>query len=248
MEKYLLLNKSSTDSASEGYLTIPVKSFQGAHPSSDTALELYFTPTINHIKGAYGNNNIKVTLTVKTNTHKEVLEVLSKEFTTGENIYIEIDKETSTYPTADITNVTYAYSTKTTFNIGWNGFEDRLKILPRDFIGDDGGRPIMINDSTSDRYTETYSTTKAYASVPIPKGFEATGVLLYGSATSAIEAYSADINGKAVTSLGTGNIGTPLNFTSSLVSDDTNYLLIEVDQASGEQVFGGYVIIRAVYA
>ena len=54
-----------------------------------------------------------------------------------------------------------------------------------------------------------------------------------------------NITGKTVTSKGTGNIGTELNITD-VTSTDTNYLLIELAQASGEEVYGGYVTIEAV--
>ena len=81
-----------------------------------------------------------------------------------------------------------------------------------------------------------------FASVEIPAGFKATHVDIYGSATSAVTVYEADINTRTVTSKGTGNIGTQINITD-VTSDATNYLLIELAQASGEQVNGGKVTI-----
>ena len=44
---------------------------------------------------------------------------------------------------------------------------------------------------------------------------------------------------------GVYNIGTELNITD-VTSTDTNYLFIELAQASGEEVYGGYVTIEAV--
>ena len=117
-----------------------------------------------------------------------------------------------------------------------------IKILPRDFIADDGGRPVQIDDTGSDRWIESDSTSPLYASVEIPPGFKATHVDIYGSATSAVTVYEADINVRTVTSKGTGNIGTQINITD-VTSDATNYLLIELAQASGEQVNGGKVTI-----
>ena len=117
-----------------------------------------------------------------------------------------------------------------------------IKILPRDFIADDSGRPAQIDDTGSDRWIESDSTNPLYASVEIPPGFKATHVDIYGSATSAVTVYEADINVRTVTSKGTGNIGTQINITD-VTSDDTNYLLIELTQASGEQVNGGKVTI-----
>ena len=128
---------------------------------------------------------------------------------------------------------------------GWHGSTNRIKILPRDFIADDIGRPAMINDTGSDRWLESYSTGKLYASIPIPAGYKATECIIYGSGTSAITVYEADINSKVITSKATGNIGTLItggSFTH-VDSDTTNYLLIELVQASSEEVYGGYITI-----
>ena len=117
-----------------------------------------------------------------------------------------------------------------------------IKILPSDFIADDGGRPLAIDDTGSDRWLESHGTNPMFASVEIPAGFKATHVDIYGSATSAITVYEADVNSRTVTSKGTGNIGTQIDITD-VTADATNYLLIEMAQASGEQVNGGKVTI-----
>jgi hypothetical protein len=131
---------------------------------------------------------------------------------------------------------------------GWNGSTTRVKILPSDFIPDDVGRPAQIDDTGSDRWLESHDTAKLFASIPIPTGYTATECAIYGSATSAITVYEADIDSKTVTSKATGNIGTPItggSFTN-VASDTTNYLLIELSQASGEEVYGGYITIAIV--
>tara|TARA_R110002012_G_scaffold276218_1_gene463129 strand:- start:2704 stop:4104 length:1401 start_codon:yes stop_codon:yes gene_type:complete len=120
-----------------------------------------------------------------------------------------------------------------------------VKILPHNFIADDGGRPAAIDDTGSDRFLESFSTNKLYASVDIPLGFKATHVHIHGSATSAMTVYEADVNSKSVTSKGTGNIGTNLNITD-VTADATNYILIQLAQASGEEVFGGVMTIAKV--
>ena len=126
--------------------------------------------------------------------------------------------------------------------LGWHGSTTRIKILVSDFIPDDIGRPGMIDDTGSDRWLEAHSTGKLFASIPIPTGFKATHVGIYGSATSAVTVYEADINSKTVTSKGTGNIGTEIDITD-ITSDTTNYIFIECAQASGEEVYGGYITI-----
>tara|TARA_B100001059_G_scaffold119067_1_gene119194 strand:+ start:9508 stop:11064 length:1557 start_codon:yes stop_codon:yes gene_type:complete len=128
---------------------------------------------------------------------------------------------------------------------GWHGSITRIKILVSDFIPDDIGRPAMIDDSGSDRWLESHGTAKLFASIPIPTGFKATHVHIYGSGTSALEVSEMNINSKTVTSKGTGNIGTELDITD-VTSSTTNYLLLELAQASGEEVYGGYVTIEAV--
>jgi hypothetical protein len=135
-----------------------------------------------------------------------------------------------------------------TIQAGWHGSTTRIKILVSDFIPDDVGRPAMIDDTGSDRWLESFSTGKLFASISIPTGFKATECRIYGSGTSAMTVYEADINSKTITSRGTGNIGTAIDggdFTH-VTSDSTNYLLLELAQASGEEVYGGYITIEAV--
>lgn len=121
----------------------------------------------------------------------------------------------------------------------------QVKIFAKDFIPDDAGRPAMIDDTGSDRWLESHGTAKLYANVDIPVGFKATHVDIYGSATSAVTVYEADVNSKTVTSKGTGNIGTQINITD-VNSDATNYILIELAQASGEEVYGGKLTIAKI--
>ena len=120
-----------------------------------------------------------------------------------------------------------------------------VKILPSDFMPDDGGRPAMIDDTSGDRWLESHGTLKLFAFVEIPSGFKATLIDIYGSATSAITVYEADVNSATVTSKGTGNIGTQINITD-VTADATNYIMIELAQASGEKVYGGSMTIAAV--
>lgn len=120
-----------------------------------------------------------------------------------------------------------------------------VNILPSDFVPDDVGRPAMIDDTGSDRWLESHGTAKLFAYVDIPVGFKATHVDIYGSATSAVTVYEADVNSKTVTSKGTGNIGTQINITD-VNSDTTNYILIELAQASGEEVYGGKLTIAKI--
>ena len=65
MERFVYL----FDNSSIG-LVYPTESFQGAHPASDTTLELYFTP-ITEEGYAPGKDNDVITLTLSNNNvHK----------------------------------------------------------------------------------------------------------------------------------------------------------------------------------
>ena len=100
----------------------------------------------------------------------------------------------------------------------------------------------MIDDTTSGRWLESHGTAKMFASVQIPVGFKATHVDVYGDGTSQVTVYEADINSATVTSKGTGNIGTQIDITD-VTADATNYILIQLAQASGEKVYGGKLTI-----
>ena len=132
--------------------------------------------------------------------------------------------------------------------VGWHGSATRIKILPRDFVADDTGRPLMIDDtdaSSSEFFLETFSTTPAYATVVIPTGYKATHVRIYGDGTPAITVLEGVINDKTFTSKGTGNVGTEINITD-VTSSTTNYLFITVAQGASDEIYGGYVTIAAV--
>ena len=120
-----------------------------------------------------------------------------------------------------------------------------IKILPRDFIADDGGRPLMIDDASSDRFLKSFNNHTMYASVEIPIGFKATHVNIYGNDTSAITVYEATINNKVITSKGTGNVGTQINITD-VNNSAQNYLLIQVQQSNTSEVYGGLVSIAKI--
>ena len=120
-----------------------------------------------------------------------------------------------------------------------------VKILPSNFIADDSGKPIGVDDSTSGRWLESSSDNSMFASVEIPLGFKATHVNIYGSDTSVITVYEANINSDAVASKGTGNIGTQINITD-VTADSTNYILIQLVQTDGEKVYGGEMTISKI--
>jgi hypothetical protein len=84
MEKYLYFRTIATladDDSSADSAVFPLSSFKGMHPTSDTALTLFFEPQIrNGSDGQDANvvNNDSVVLTVGTNDHKDAMQALIK--------------------------------------------------------------------------------------------------------------------------------------------------------------------------
>ena len=254
MKKYLRLNKSSTDSSTEGYLIVPLETFTGAAPYADDRLSLFFLP-ITEDSRTQGVDNFDLQLSINTNKHQEVIEDLVKEFATGENIYIDFDNETSTFPSTNITGINWVFSLGYSYRIGWHGSRNRIKILPRDFIADDGGEPLGINDvSLSVGVANIFSdgSKDMFATIPIPSGFKAIQVRINGNDTGQnFYVYKADIDDAVVTDVGTGttSIGSTCDLATEVTSDATNYLLIRVtSDGSADRIHGGYVTIAAVYA
>ena len=131
--------------------------------------------------------------------------------------------------------------------LGWHGSTTRIKILHSDFIPDDGGRAYMIDDTgvgSENLFGESFSNHTSYATVAIPTGYTATHVMIYGSATGAVEVWEHQINSKTGVSKGTGNVDTEIDITD-VASSTTNYLFIQVAQGSGDEIHGGYVTIAA---
>mgnify|MGYP003142940093 CR=1 FL=1 len=131
---------------------------------------------------------------------------------------------------------------------GWHGSTTRIKILHSDFIPDDGGRTYAIDDTgvgSENLFGESFSDHTSYVTIPIPTGYKATHVMVYGSATGAIEVWEHQINSKTGVSKGTGNVDTEIDITD-VNSSSTNYLFIQVAQGSGDEIHGGYVTIEAI--
>jgi len=138
----------------------------------------------------------------------------------------------------------------TAATLGYHGSATRIKILPKDFMPDDSGRPVMIEDDTIPNSIFLFSNSSAnmYAYVDIPTGFKATHVKIEGSDTSQhFSVYEGSIDAKAITQKGADtDIGTEADITD-VTSSTTNYLVIRVESnGTSDQIFGGYVTIAAV--
>ena len=132
--------------------------------------------------------------------------------------------------------------------VGYEGDQTRIKILPRDFVANDIGRPLMIEDddiASNELYLHSFSTSDCFAFVNIPKFFTATTVRIYGTNTSQdYYVYEANINTNTITLKGSATaIGSENNITD-VASTTTNYLVIRVTSGgSTDEIHGGFVAI-----
>ena len=95
MEKYLYFRTQATiadDDDSAQSALFPLSSLVGMHPTSDTALTLFFKLQIRNAgDGQDGNvvNNDSVVLTVGTNDHKDAMQALIKAIHTHEGFNVD---------------------------------------------------------------------------------------------------------------------------------------------------------------
>ena len=201
-------------------------------------------------------NNWSDTVTISgTNVHLEEDVTLSFEGGTDGNYETTL---TVADPTADRTitlpndSGTVALTSDITSD-GWHGSTTRIKILPRDFVANDIGRPLMIEDDSvgsNELFLFSFSSGDMFAYIPIPTNYKATRVRIYGSDPSqGFYVYEGDINSKTITDVATGstNINVEKILGTEVTSDTTNYLIVRVtSNGSTDEIFGGYVTIAGV--
>ena len=242
MERYLRFSRT----ASLAYV-YPVSRIRGMGPIADTHLGVY-------IKDEYPGDIVNlaspyVSIAITANKHFEVISAISEAIQTSENIIIEVDSDLQ----SDI-GVPIHYSQESSvYRAGYHGNKGNIKILPSDFIPDDGARPIMMDDSgigSSEIFLVSYSSNRMYASVIVPSGFRATAAAIYGSDTSqTYTVYVANVNAKAINDIGTGTtaIGSPITLDTPLDGNNTNYMLIGVTSVgSSDEIYGGVVVVEAL--
>ena len=115
-EVYLYFRTQATladDDDSAQSCCIPLSSFKGMHPTSDTALTIFYTPQIRNVSdGQDGNvaNNDSIVLTVGTNDHKDAMTALARLFAGAANggihhdgVIVVADDYASTYAVSEVT-------------------------------------------------------------------------------------------------------------------------------------------------
>ena len=117
-EVYLYFRTQATladDDDSAQSCCIPLSSFKGMHPTSDTALTIFYTPQIRlRGDGQDGNvvNNDSIVLTVGTNDHKDAITALARLFAGAANggihhdgFIVVADDLAATYAVSEVTAV-----------------------------------------------------------------------------------------------------------------------------------------------
>jgi len=123
-----------------------------------------------------------------------------------------------------------------------------VKILPTDFVPNDGGRPVMIEDDSigsNELFLFSQGSFDMYAYIEIPAGYTATHVKIFGSDTSQnFTTYEGNTNSKTIAVKGSATaIGTEKDITD-VACTTTNYLVILVSSdGSDDEIYGGYVKI-----
>jgi len=232
-----LILKDSSTTVADGD-NIGVIAWQNDDDTS-TTLQMRGVATENHADDANGGSKIEFYVTPNTTS------AIALALTVGQDKSLTVEGAIELGDASDTTIARTAAGKVTIEGARIKTQELYIKILPSDFIADDGGRPLAIDDTTSDRWVESHGANTMFASAEIPAGFKATDVHIYGTGSPAITVYEANVDARAVTSKGTGNVGASINITD-VTADATNYILIELAQASGDQVNGGIMTIAAV--
>lgn len=133
--------------------------------------------------------------------------------------------------------------------LGWHGNQTRIKLIPSHFLpNDDQSYYNVAVVDNGGQLKVTSSSLKMYAFVPIPKGYKATHVRVYGTTGLTVEIYECTVNGNAATLKGSGvTSGNDISLASGsgVVSTALNYLAIKIITTSTlDRIYGGYVTIE----
>jgi hypothetical protein len=118
-------------------------------------------------------------------------------------------------------------------------------------MNDDYNRaPIMVEDDTTNKLgiIMPADTSEAYAMVAIPKGFKATHVQVYASAstTSAVEAFSYDHTNGDIASKGTGDFNASIDITDVSSANAVNLCVKIIPASTSTVIYGADVTIAKI--
>ena len=152
--------------------------------------------------------------------------------------------------TVGINTVTPSSSYKLDVNgdsrVGWHGSSTKIKILGSYFLSERPDRPVSTNSAINGgAFGLTGFSRLMQGFVPIPVGYKATDLIMYGDNTDSMTIYSSDINSAATASIGTGVVGTSIDITDT-DSTTTNYIIIEIFANNGDLFYGGEITISRI--
>ena len=221
--------------------------------NADTATALATGRTIN---GTSFDGTGNITL-----GNDSVTEAMMADNSIDSGAYVDASIDTAHIADAQVTTakiaddaVTFAKAQGVTPNV----FDNKIKLLPSDFVAnDDGGNQKFGIGYVDDAGATTYgmraanSLTELYAFVSIPQDMSATHVNIFGRTNIAVVVYEAQVNATSMTSKGTGNCNTAIDMSGAPVaSTEHNFLAIKVTIAtfsggSADRIYGGHVTIAA---
>ena len=131
---------------------------------------------------------------------------------------------------------------------GWHGDADMIKILPRDFLGNEdvANGFVQYDDTGTVGVSVTQANTELNCFVPIPFGKKATHVDIFASSALAITVFEGDLTDGGVSTKGTGNANTTLDITDVSWGADTYLGIRVVTTATSDIVYGGKVTIADI--
>ena len=126
-----------------------------------------------------------------------------------------------------------------------------IKVLPNQFvINDDAGRPLMVEDDTSNTLgVSCFGTTdEMYAWQKLPSGYKATHVQVHASASTSsavtVRSYNYQTGADNAVSETTGDLNANIDITD-IPSSATQDLVIKVSPASGSTIIYGATVTIA---
>ena len=124
-----------------------------------------------------------------------------------------------------------------------------VKILPTDFVANDGGRPVQIEDDSigsNELFAFSHSDFDMYAYIEIPYGMTATHAKIFGSNTGEnFTVYEASIVNKTIAAKCSATAIESEADITDVPWTDSNYLVILITSAGAtDEIHGGYVKIE----
>ena len=160
--------------------------------------------------------------------------------------------------TGDLTGDVTGNADTATSHRGTRHHGTKIKILPSDWIQDEGGGVNKSEQFVSGSWSGTYGVratstdAELWAFIPIPEGMKVTHTYIYGTETPVVNVYSYSLEDGSLTAplSGAGNVGTELNHGDvSSTASNCFAIRVVIDDISGsgiETIYGGYLTIAAI--